>query len=173
MNPLSKIDPEFLKQFLPQFWAGIVVIIVVAVWRWFIKQVKFIFVSPKELKMMLGEQIKKINYNKSMGDTYNISSNKQSGGFTGVLNVNKPRELNQKLKDQLAEIIPDKNFTVRVTAVLGDGEAIQFASEIKNYLEAEKYNVEGVNQAIYTKAPKGQIINKKDNKTIEIIIGHK
>ncbi len=47
---------------------------------------------------------------------------------------------------------------VVVTAVMGDQEAFRFASEIKDYLTSQGYEVDGVNQAIFSGPITGQIV---------------
>jgi hypothetical protein len=82
------------------------------------------------------------------------------------------RELTPPLQEQLKQIIKS-DASVGITAVLGDGEAYNFASQIKSYLDSEGYKVEGVDQAVYTKPISGQIIEppKEGNNTYRIIIG--
>ena len=85
-----------------------------------------------------------------------------------------PRELTVELQNQLKELI-GIDSEVTITSVLGDGEAYNFASKIKSYLEGQGYAVEGVNQAVYSKPVNGQIIEppKDNNHAYKIIIGHK
>jgi len=105
----------------------------------------------------------------------NINSFNQSGGITAY-NVNigqQDRKLNNTIGQQLIDEIenrPDK--TIRVTAVMGDGEAFRFASQVKNFLEQNGYEPEGVNQAVYSQPIKGQILEEKDD-SIDFIIGNK
>lgn len=83
-----------------------------------------------------------------------------------------PRELNIQLENQLRQLIP-ANSQVSVTSVLGDGEAYNFASKIKTYLESQGYSVDGVSQAIYSQPVKGQNVElpKDGDATYKIIIG--
>jgi excinuclease UvrABC ATPase subunit len=105
----------------------------------------------------------------------NINSYNQSGGITAY-NVNigpQDRKLTESTGQQLIDELkkrPDKEITV--TAVMGDGEAFRFASQVKNFLTEKGYDPKGVNQAVYTNPVEGQIINEKDDK-IDIIIGNK
>ena len=83
-----------------------------------------------------------------------------------------PRELNTQVETQLKQLIP-ANSKVSVTSVLGDGEAYNFASKIKIYLENQGYIVDGVNQALYSQTVKGQNIElpKDGDATYKLIIG--
>jgi len=85
-----------------------------------------------------------------------------------------PRELDTPLKQQLRTIIHSGSI-VKITSVLGDGEAYGFANQIKTFLENEGYQVDGVNQAIYSGPITGQIIEppQGEDKTFKIIIGNK
>ena len=101
--------------------------------------------------------------------TYN--QNNQFGD--NVMNFGpQPRELNSQLQDQLRQLITN-GFQVNITSILGDGEAYNFAHQIKNYLESQGYQVNGVNQAIYSGPVNGQIIEppKDGDNTYKIIIG--
>ncbi len=87
-----------------------------------------------------------------------MTSHHQKGGITaGIVNVSpQPRKLDSKLKHQINELLPDKSNTVTVTSVMGDGEAFNFATQLKDYLESQGYDVKGVNQAVFSKPIKGQ-----------------
>lgn len=84
-----------------------------------------------------------------------------------------PRSLNEQTKSQLSGLIKE-NQKVTVTAVMGDGEAFNFATQIKNYLAESGYEVSGVNQAVYGQPIQGQFIQppKTNDEAIEIIIGN-
>ncbi len=102
---------------------------------------------------------------------FNATSFNQSGGITAgqVIVGPQPRRLNDGLRGQLRSALPhDKKVTV--VAVMGDGEAFQFASEIKQFLEGETYNVSGVDQAVYSGPVVGQRIQPRDD-GLEVIIG--
>ncbi|MFA5934579.1 MAG: hypothetical protein WC827_01695 [Candidatus Paceibacterota bacterium] len=85
-----------------------------------------------------------------------------------------PRKLDSSLETQLKQLIPTGS-SVNVTSVLGDGEAYNFASQIKEYLDRNNYKVNGVNQAVYSQPINGQIIEnpKDDSDSFKIIIGNK
>ena len=106
--------------------------------------------------------------------TINITSHDQRGGITAY-NVNigpQDRKLTPQLADQLISYIKDKSIEeITITAVLGDQEAFQFATIIKNFLKDNGYSVDGVNQAVYSQPVQGQIIEpSKDGERINIII---
>lgn len=101
-----------------------------------------------------------------------FNQNNQSGD--NIMNFgSQPRELDSNLQTQLKEIIKTKE--VVVTSVMGDGEAFNFASQIKDYLEKEGFSVNGVNQAVYSKPISGQIVEppKDEKDSFKIIIGNK
>jgi len=105
----------------------------------------------------------------------NVTSHNQTGGITAY-NVNigpQDRKLTPQLADQLVEHIKtNKIEKVTVTSVMGDQEAFQFASVIKAFLTDQGVSVDGVNQAVYSKPMRGQIVNPgKEPNTIDIIIG--
>ncbi len=102
-----------------------------------------------------------------------IKSSKQSGGITAQ-NVNiqpQKRYLTVELKLQINEIIlknTGKNITV--VATLGNQEALEFASEIFEYIKSKGREVSGVYQAVYTTPIKWQHIKEKKD-SIEFVIG--
>lgn len=102
--------------------------------------------------------------------TFNVTSIGQQGGITaGVVNVGPPaRALDDGLRHQLAELLPDRSRKVTVTSVLGDGEALAFATQIKEHLTVRGYDVDGVNQAVFSGAVSPQAF---DPKTLSITIG--
>ena len=53
---------------------------------------------------------------------------------------------------------------------MGDQEAFRFASEIKDYLTSQGYEVDGVNRAIFSGPITGQIVRPTDI-GFEIVIG--
>ena len=106
--------------------------------------------------------------------TYIVTSNNQSGGITaGQVNVaRQPRRVDERLRSELLRIIAERrDAPISVTAVLGDGEALGFAREIKGFLEDEGYKVDGVNQAVYSGPVVGQSINPEPDR-LDIRIGN-
>lgn len=107
----------------------------------------------------------------------NVTSYNQSGGITAY-NVNigqQDRKLTQQLANQITKYIIENDVNnIKITSVMGDQEAFQFASVIKTFLVDQGYSVNGVNQAVYLKPVHGQIIEPgKDPKSVNIIIGRK
>ncbi len=106
-----------------------------------------------------------------------VESHNQQGGITAyqVNILPGDRQLTpnsgQRLKNYLNENTHEK---IEVTAVMGDGEAFRLASQIKNYLISEGFEVKGVNQALYTTPIQGQILEPpNDAGVIKIIIGNR
>jgi hypothetical protein len=89
-----------------------------------------------------------------------ITSNNQSGGITAhTVNIGSiRRQLDAASAQQLLQALP-KNKTVKVVAVMGDQEAFAFATQILAHLKANGYQVEGVDQAVYSQPVVGQFIN--------------
>jgi hypothetical protein len=106
-------------------------------------------------------------------ENINVTSNNQSGGITaGKVTVGRsPRRLTPKLIAQIDQHLPsDMNKVIEITSVMGDQEAFQFAEKIKTHIESKGRKVNGVNQAIFNRPVKGQIIEPTEN-GIKIIIG--
>lgn len=104
----------------------------------------------------------------------NVTSVNQRGGITANnVNIESPeRHINDLIKNSLVAQLPNnKAQEIDVTSVLGDQEAYQFAQEIKEYLENKGYKVNGVNQVVFDKPVKGQIISSKEDDSFSIIIG--
>ena len=102
-----------------------------------------------------------------------FNQNNQHGD--NIMNIgSQPRELNIELQNQIKEVIKIDSV-VNVTSVLGDGEAYNFANQIKSYLKEQGYEVNGVNQSVFSNPISGQIIEppKDNNNTYRIIIGNK
>ena len=102
-----------------------------------------------------------------------ITSHNQMGGVTAhTVNFGpQARQMNSQLGDQLKQHIPN-SATIRVVAVLGDGEAFGFANQVLQWLKSNGYSkAEGVDQAVYTQPVMGQNINKKSDSEFELVIG--
>jgi hypothetical protein len=116
------------------------------------------------------------NLNKKAQETaqptqvFNVASHNQSGGITaGVVNVGpQPRKIDAGLMSQLTQILPEKTKKVTVTTIMGDGEAFAFATQIKDYLVQQGYDVNGVNQAVFSEPLFGQ---QFDPNTLTLTIG--
>ena len=104
---------------------------------------------------------------------FNVSSTNQSGGITaGQVNIGtQPRVLTDQNRAQILSIVEARNGApISVTAVLGDGEAFQYAEQIKAFLESKGHQVKGVNQAVYTGPMMGQSVNEEIDK-VDFVIG--
>lgn len=104
-----------------------------------------------------------------------VTSYNQQGGIT-ARNVNiqpSDRKLTTNLKQQIKELLSKYDYKkIEVTAILGDAEAFRLASQIKDYLVSEGYEIHGVNQAIYTQPVQGLSFEEPDDKGVaKIIIG--
>ncbi len=104
------------------------------------------------------------------GDTFNVMSVGQQGGITaGVVNVGpQARNIDDSVRRQLAELLPDKSRTVTITSVFGDSEAYSFATQIKDYLASQGYEINGVDRAAFDGVVPPQWF---DPDKLEIIIG--
>lgn len=113
---------------------------------------------------------KKVHKQAQPAQVFNIISTNQSGGITaGVVNVGpQPRKVDAELIRQLQQLLPDKAKTVTVTSVMGDGEAFDFATQIKDVLVKQGYDVNGVNRAVFSAPIIGQQFNPD---TLTLTIG--
>ncbi|MCK7591598.1 hypothetical protein M0G43_13505 [Subsaxibacter sp. CAU 1640] len=87
---------------------------------------------------------KKLLDNKST--TINVVSHNQIGGITaGVVNVGEPqRKLTPRLKAETDKMFPDNNENISVSYVSGNTEALNFATEIKDYLISKGFTIKGL-----------------------------
>jgi len=113
---------------------------------------------------------KKVYEQSKTSQVFNVTSHNQKGGITAaVVNVGpQPRTLGSKLQNQLEQLLPDKTRHVTVTCVMGDGEAFAFATQTKEFLIRQGYDVKGVNQAVFLAPVIGQSFNPD---TLTITIG--
>lgn len=104
---------------------------------------------------------KKVQQQAQPIQVFNVSSTNQHGGITaGFVNVGaQPRQVDARLRSRLQEMLPDKTKTVTVVSVMGDGEAFGFATQIKDFLTNQGYDVKGVNQSVFTAPVMGQQFN--------------
>ena len=84
--------------------------------------------------------------------SFNVTSVGQQRGITaGIVNVGpQARKIDDRLKAELAQLLPDKSSAVTITSVIGDSEAFSFATQIKDYLTSQGYKIQGVNQSVFT-----------------------
>ena len=104
---------------------------------------------------------------------YNVTSNNQTGGITaGVVNMDKPgRRLDAQLKHQLDELFQNTSVIVRISALMGNGEALNFADEIKNYLNSKGFKISDVGQFMQNPPIIGQVILDEQDGSKHIQIG--
>jgi hypothetical protein len=78
----------------------------------------------------------------------------------------------EPLKAQILRELP-KDKPITVTAVLGDGEAIQFAHEIHAFMKANGFNVGegGISQGVFSGVVKGLIKQDNADGSINFIVG--
>jgi len=106
----------------------------------------------------------------------------QSGGITaGTVNVgpnatlnlgSQVRHLNAQWITALIPHLPEnKTKVINIVSVGGDQEALQFATEIKNYLASHGWKTNGVDQVWYTEPVTGQTISRNPDGGINITIG--
>lgn len=98
------------------------------------------------------------------GNIFNVHSHNQSGGITaGQVNIGpQKRHLNDQHKSQLKGSL-DRSRAVRVDALLGNAEAMEFATAIANWLRNEGYEVDGVNQVVWSGPVGPQQIDPSEN----------
>lgn len=114
-----------------------------------------------------------VMFNKNQNQNISITSNNQSGGITAhTVNIGSARrQLDAASAQQLLQALP-KNKPVKVVAVMGDQEAVAFATQILDHLKANGYQAEGVDQAVYSQPVVGQFINPTAS-GFEVVIGGK
>lgn len=113
---------------------------------------------------------KSSNVNQTMINSPN--SIQISGGIN--VNANSPsRELTNRSKTQLLNIInqyPEKEIEIKT--ILGDDEAITYATAIREFLKSEGHEVVNFERVIFKEPIKGQTIYPEGER-IRIIIGSK
>ena len=109
-------------------------------------------------------------------EVHNIASYDQSGGITAhTVNFQKPdRHLTPDFIRQLNNTLPaNRKAIITVSSVMGDQEALQFGAEIKDYLQKQGWTIHWNVATVYPQPVFGQIIERKDDDNLEIIIGSK
>lgn len=104
----------------------------------------------------------------------NVTSYYQSGGITAqTVNVGLvPRRFAQETADSIVALIQDRSASVEIISSMGDGEALQFATEIFEWMKANGYTqVRGVNQAMWGSPVLGNRIEPKPDGSFAIVIG--
>jgi len=110
-----------------------------------------------------------------VGDTFNVNSYGQQGGITaGQVNIGKqPRTLTPQSGAEMLRMLRDLTFTrIDLVAVMGDGEAFSLADQIKNYLAAKGFTVDGISQAVFAGPMYDVGIIGPENGVLKIVVGH-
>jgi hypothetical protein len=105
--------------------------------------------------------------------TNNATSYFQSGGITaGSVNLGpQQRVLTDEMKRQLLDKVP-KDKPVSIMAVLGDSEAVIFATDIFSFMNANGFKMSdgGISQGVFTAPVTGTQVQLADDKT-SIVVG--
>lgn len=111
--------------------------------------------------------------NKNQNQGISIISNNQSGGITAqTVNIGSAwRQLHSASAHELLQALPNKKACT-VVAVMGDQEAFAYASQILDYLKANGYHADGVDQAAYSQPVVGLFIKSTDS-GFEVVVGAK
>ena len=126
-------------------------------------------ISPKEET--------KVTADEKQQPYIHVESHDQRGGITAYQVNIQPgdRQLSSDGTKQLEDYLKSVSFkSVEVNAVMGDGEAFRFASQIKNFLTSKGFDVKGVNQVAYSAPVQGQAIEPpNDAGVVKVIIGNR
>jgi hypothetical protein len=97
----------------------------------------------------------------------------QQGGLTaGTVNLGKPdRILTEDKGAELLKLIPSGTKKITITATMSDAEAYRLGDQIKRFLVAKGYGVEGVNQGVFMPPVEGVGVNTRDPANVQISIG--
>ncbi len=107
----------------------------------------------------------------------NVTSNNQSGGITAhTVNLG-PQARNMsdpwaaRIKQQINDLPRDKPITV--LAVMGDGEAAEFAVQLHAYLKAAGFQMAsgGIAQSIFSQPPTNLAVHDEAD-GLTFIVGH-
>ncbi len=91
--------------------------------------------------------------------------------IVGDINLNTGRKFDDKTRRETLQLLKGReNQKISITSVMGDPEAFNLATEIKQFLIQQKFIVEGVGQGIFSEPIYGLIWDEAKN---EIIVGSK
>ncbi|WAT17114.1 hypothetical protein OZN62_09210 [Aurantiacibacter sp. MUD11] len=89
---------------------------------------------------------------------HSVTSHNQSGGITAQnVNVGKiQRRMSPRIANEMLQSLP-KDRAIRVEALLGDAEAIRYATEIRDFLKANGYILasDHIAQVVRRDSPEG------------------
>ncbi len=131
------------------------------------------YMNPWLIAIGSGIIIFLITNNMSAQNIFNVSSKNQNGGITaGQVIIGTPdRKFTEEAKNQLLPHI-SKDIPLQVTAVYGDQEAFQYATQILDFLQKEGYSVDDqVHQGGFSIPMKGINLMDMDGGGIEIVVG--
>lgn len=104
--------------------------------------------------------------NDSKSSIINVSSSNQSGGITaGIVNLGEPqRRMTSNLKIETDKIFSDPNEKISISYVSGNSEALNFATEIRDYFISQGFKYIGFGS--FTRSPEiyGLVIENSRNK---------
>ncbi len=133
--------------------------------------------TPWKIGTQLVQEVRKVSDDEKQQPDIHVESHDQRGGITAYQVNIQPgdRQLTEANAKGLEDALKKFSFkSVDVTAVMGDGEAFRLASQIKNFLVSKGFDVNGVNQAVYSAPVQGQNIEAPNDKgVINIIIGNR
>jgi hypothetical protein len=133
------------------------------------------FLNQQKAIIQEKNQSKSTNVSKTINGPA-ISSTGQSGGFTGIANFkDQPRQMNEMIGNSIKQNIPI-NAEIDITALLGDAEAFNFATQIHSWMKSNGYSKfvgGGVSQAAFNKPVTGQNVIKNNDSSFQILIGSK
>lgn len=139
--------------------------------------IKLFFKSPTySIKLSKAQQDKLVpNETKGPFETQpiNVTSINQSGGITASQVIITPqiRKLDERISNQLLNILTNSDENIEINTVFGDSEAFQFATQVLDFLKIKGYkNATGVNQSVFSAPVFGQHISR-DSLGVHIIIG--
>ncbi len=85
---------------------------------------------------------------------------------------NSIRTLDAEFTNEIEKILPEsKDKKISVSSVLGDQEAFQFATEIKEFLVLQGWKVSGVNQIVYSEPIIGVSYSIEEDGNLTLRIG--
>jgi len=104
-----------------------------------------------------------------------ITSVNQSGGITAdqvIINQKAPsRQLDEKFISELEKHLPSKDKSLIIVTVVGDSESLEFALEIKDYLESKGWFTERIDHTLFIRPVKGVDFSIRDDGGLTITVG--
>jgi hypothetical protein len=153
-------DWKFLKK--PEFWITQLIVIATAFGGGFFSGKSYVIKGD-----FANLQNK---YNNIQNSQNHIQSINQQGGITAnAVNIESPKRVVDK--ELLKQYLPSsKEQPIRITSVMGDEEAYNFATELKHYLQSEGWTIQGVTQSSFNIPIIGVIVYKEP---WEFVVGAK